>query len=354
MKKIYLLGLPNSGKTYQAISMAKSWGKFVFAAPCRQLVYETSIKYGNLNDSVITGEVQITPENNLNLFCVYESLYKRDLTNYDTLIIDECHFMRDPERGEALKGFVNNWHGNIILLTGTPNFQLSEDWETIVLESLVKPQIKIYFNDGGLNHFYEETKEQKLSSIYFSKYDPLRYWDHSEGDWSLYEPLYDKMDGTKAGHLSRSVESAERLKIQLGFMRGDISYLEVTNIAAQGINLPTRVVLIEYNEHDTDEVIRQKIGRLGRFGTDAAGQQCYLIFIGFYNKVEKNKWKKYVNGLNQGETEETFLTKLKKKKELKFPQEFVLPDFMKNEDNASFHDEELEEIIKKEWCENNA
>lgn len=72
MKKEIIIGSTGSGKTFKAINDCKQNGeRFIYYSPCKQLVIESYIKYGNIDkDSILTGEVKI--KNNNNYFAVYE------------------------------------------------------------------------------------------------------------------------------------------------------------------------------------------------------------------------------------------------------------------------------------------
>lgn len=59
MKVIYE-GSTGCGKTYTAIQDAVKFGaNYLYLAPCRQLVYETALKYGNKQSTIHTGELKI-------------------------------------------------------------------------------------------------------------------------------------------------------------------------------------------------------------------------------------------------------------------------------------------------------
>jgi superfamily II DNA or RNA helicase len=239
LKQFVITGKTGSGKTYHAIKLASNIGtRFVYLAPCRQLVSETAIKYGEPGDSVKTGEVRIT--GNGNLFAVYESQFESE--DYDTLIIDEAHFINDVERGWRIRELIDSFHGNIFLVTATRNFGEIAGFTDIVL----KPKIEFNKHRIERSTFFRR-KAKGVSSVYFHRY----------------KDLCGKYGGVV---INADTPADVRLETQLAFANGDIRFIETTNVLAQGVNFPCENVLIERNAYDSDETVLQKLGRLGRFG----------------------------------------------------------------------------------------
>lgn len=258
-----IIGDTGTGKTYKAITGAAQLGYFAYIGPCRQLVYETAIRYGNSKDTISTGEVHLEGFNNY--FGVFESTI--DYRSYKTLIIDECHFLTDEERGGELNLKIKEAKQaglNVILVTGTLNFEPKKSWKVEKLS----PLANFTKEEISLKEFYQRMAAG-VPSIIFRRY---------------------KSDcGNNA--ITADTPSYERVKTQMDFMMGNITCVEATNAIAQGVNLPAENILIEYNPYDPAEVIHQKIGRLGRFGiTRENSRLTYCVY-----EVPPLRTKKIIN-----------------------------------------------------------
>lgn len=245
MKQI-ITGETGSGKTYYAINEAKKRGRFIYTAPCRQLCYETAIKYGTNRDKITTGEIDIKGLNE-NCFSVFESLKGLEYNDYNTLIIDECHFLTDITRNYNLIFAINQFEGNIFLVTATKNFNETKE-----------PLLHGFSN----NHLKSRVNFQ-IKRITVPKF----FKRVKAGEPSIYFHKYKEACGKFGGHpINSDTPCDERLFAQLAFERGEIKFIESTSVLAQGVNFPATNVCIEYNQHDNNETISQKLGRLGRFG----------------------------------------------------------------------------------------
>ncbi len=58
-KTFILTGPTGSGKTYNAFKHCNSKQKVVYLAPCRQLVYESFVKYHSKGDSLYCSDIHI-------------------------------------------------------------------------------------------------------------------------------------------------------------------------------------------------------------------------------------------------------------------------------------------------------
>lgn len=262
-----LLGGTGSGKTYKAIHEAQNQGRFIYVAPARQLVYETAIKYGEAyKDTVSTGECHLYGHRHF--FGVYESLHGLNLQGYSTIILDEAHFLTDETRNEALLKILNGYQSNLILCTATDNFSedpLLDTFDTKKLPSRVK------------------FRRELISEAEF-------FGRMAQGEPSIYFHKLKRECGDFGGHvITGTTPSYERLKTQLAFERGEITFVECTNVLAQGVNFPATNVLIEFNQFDTPELVLQKLGRLGRFGFGHGENQ--VMTFAMKMKLEKVKIK---------------------------------------------------------------
>lgn len=262
-------GGTGTGKTYYSIDKVKKLSSsFCYLAPCRQLVYESFKNYKEAHSLLSTGEIKVNSEDgsNTSMFGVYESFNKSMINRFDSIIIDEAHFLQDVERGEILNYIVENFKGNIFLVSATRNFKKIKGFEIKTL----KPLAKFTKKEIGESEFFERV-EAGEPSIIFRKY---------MGDCGD--------DGGVPIHAG--IISDDRFKAQIDFTEGRISLVETTNVIAQGLNFPATNILIEYNEYDTEEIILQKIGRLGRFGlTDENSVLTYCLRQEKPRKIKKNK-----------------------------------------------------------------
>lgn len=313
MERLIIEGETGSGKTYFSIKKAQELGTFCYLAPCRQLVYETYIKYKDEFSSLSTGEIKITANKPKNLFAVYES-YSNIKSEYDTIIIDEAHFLNDWERGRIISNIIDNFTGNIFLVTATRNFKKIKGFTIIKLKSLAK------FVKREINYdmFWARVKSGE-PSIIFRKY------------------------AGNCGNDGGAVITAdtlphERLQTQLDFTTGRINLIECTNVLAQGLNFPATNILIEYNGYDTDEVIKQKIGRLGRFGvTDTTKVLTYCLCLNSSKiKIKKSdRLKEFNSNSVNSEYYESIVNdivkSIVKKYQITSPQDyFSMLDFWEN------------------------
>lgn len=243
------------GKTYKAITEATS---FVIAVPCRQLAYEIFWDYPSQVSRVDTGEVHMGDPYG-NQVCVYENL-SDGVISQGTLIVDEAHNLNDKDRGGALfeKILVNKQAGKeIVLLTATDTLsdEVKEmlEVEEIELQPFCEVPDKVELD---FSQFCEKVRGG-MTAIVFTKYAPddrtvLHYADaFGIGEESI-------------GVLSADIPSHERLKTQLGFKCGKLQVVIATNVLAQGLNFPAQGVLIEHNDHDSWEIVSQKLGRVSR------------------------------------------------------------------------------------------
>jgi hypothetical protein len=243
------------GKTYRAIKGSDS---FVLAVPCRQLANEIYMDYPEI-DRIDTGEVHLGDPRSDKQVCVYENL-SDEVIDQRALIVDEAHYLNDPERGGALfqKILLNRAAGKeIVLLTATDTISDTVkrilQVEETVLEPFVEPPTKVAIT---VREFSKKVRAG-MSSIVFVKYTPT---DETR-------VAYAKLFGISESAIrivSADTPSFERFQIQLDFKHGRIPVIIATNVLAQGLNFPAQGVLVEYNEWDDWEIVTQKIGRVAR------------------------------------------------------------------------------------------
>ena len=269
---IMFCGPTGSGKTFNAIKHAREISnRFIIAVPTRQLAYEVFLDY-NL-DFVYTGEVHLGEG-----ACgvgVYENIKLDMIDKIDTLIIDEAHFINDQDRGGELLekiAYAISQNKNIILMTATDSIapQLKEKLK--IKEIHLKPFEEIQRIDLGDIEDVEDLlkKDPSLNILVFTKYAP------NEATKEHYCWLLG-VDEDKCEVIHAGIPSADRLLTQIKFRKGELQMVISSNVLAQGVNFPADIVIVEYNEWDTPEVIEQKLGRAGRpgFGKKYAYRLAY-------------------------------------------------------------------------------
>ena len=171
-KNLIIEGETGSGKTFYSIQTARENGRFVYIAPCRQLVYESFLKYSNKkNGQLKTGEVVINNFSHSESYRVYESLRPEELKNYRTLIIDEAHFINDSERGGHLLELIEeaqNLKIAIYLVTATRDFYCLKGFKIKKLKSLVKFKKK----EVGFLGFTDRIKAGKKTCLLYTSPSP--------------------------------------------------------------------------------------------------------------------------------------------------------------------------------------
>ncbi|MCZ4281688.1 helicase-related protein [Kiloniella laminariae] len=271
MDKVIYEGPTGSGKTFQALKKAKSKGSFAYLAPCRQLVYETFMRYAQPGDTLSTGELKIKGRKSGNFFGVFESQPPK----VDSIIIDECHFLTDPDRGPGLYQKINeNPEINIFLCTGTRTFRKTE-LPGFSIEK-IKPIRTFQKKEISFGEFLKR-KDQGVPSIIFHKYSD------NCGQYGGYPVTAD-------------TPIDQRLEAQIAFSRGEIPLIECTNVLAQGLNFPAQNILIIANQWDTTEILAQKIGRLGRPGFNNESDSltyCIEVYAGKVKKTKKLQKEKF-------------------------------------------------------------
>lgn len=252
-----ITGETGCGKTYKAINDEIDAGRrFAYIAPCRQLAYESYRYYADSAvDTLTSGEVKINPQAHGNLYGVFESVSPDMLKDFDTLIIDEGHFVNDPERGQELLSLIAKCREqdiNIKILTATQTFQLN-DFEQIKLPARYKvPEKKeIDFETARANI------DKGMQTIWFcgSIKDTIAQAKKLESE------------GIKAIPMNSAMTPSERLNTQIAFENKEVQVVCATNVLAQGVNFECENLIIEYDPFETDAQQQQKIGRLGRPGT---------------------------------------------------------------------------------------
>lgn len=281
MQKLIITWPTGCGKTYFAITEAMKLGKFIYLAPCRQLVNESWATYSLSDDVLSTGEIHLWDfEKHQNIFGVFESANNMEIKKYNTLIVDEAHFITDKERwGNLLKIIreAQNLGLNVFLLTATVNFKLTGfELKKLPARAKIKRKYKTLSNIDGADDF-KELRKEKFLSFCSSRRD-------AEEEAEIYKYL-----GFKVKALHSDLTPSQRLNIQRRFALWELDGVCCTNILAQWINFPASVIIIpetDYNgETHEPEIFKQILGRVGRPGWS---NKATIYYSGF---AKKNKIK---------------------------------------------------------------
>jgi len=251
-------GETGCGKTYNSIKYCVENNKsFVIIVPTRQLACDIKLDYKEINN-IYTGEVSICNDKP-NTVCVYENLNDEILKKHEVLIVDEAHYIGDYQRGAFLLDNVIkaiNLDKEIIFLTATDTIsKKTKEILNIQVEKLPTfKKIKKYLIDiDEVNDLVKKDKNVIVFVKYAPTYDTLLKYCNRFG-----------IPVSKTNLMTTDTETSERLKTQIDFKNGKLQMIISTNVLAQGVNLPADIVVIEYNEYDDYEIVKQKAGRAGR------------------------------------------------------------------------------------------
>ncbi|WP_089336329.1 helicase-related protein [Blastococcus mobilis] len=273
---VFHLGPTNSGKTYDSLVALAENRSGVYAAPLRQLAHEA---YARLSAQLppgtvglSTGEEEIDPDAPI-VCCTVEKAPMRG----DLLVLDESHWVADPDRGH---------HWARLVLTGDYREMhlISAAEAYLLLKPLVSDAKKITV----VNH-------KRLSRL-----DVLRAPVRPEGVrpqtlvvafsrkavYAVAAALDPHRRG-KVGVLYGALPPATRREVIDGFTRGETEVLVTTDVIGHGINVPaTTVLFAETTKFDGVErrplrtwETAQIAGRAGRYGLTGHGSVGVLAGV---------------------------------------------------------------------------
>jgi ATP-dependent RNA helicase SUPV3L1/SUV3 len=273
---VFHLGPTNSGKTYESLVALAANGSGVYAAPLRQLAHEA---YARLSAQLppgtvglSTGEEEIDPDAPI-VCCTVEKAPMRG----DLLVLDESHWVADPDRGH---------HWARLVLTGDYREMhlISAAEAYLLLKPLVADAKKITV----VNH-------KRLSRL-----DILRTPVRPDGVrpqtlvvafsrkavYAVAAAIDPHRPGT-VGVLYGALPPATRRDVIDRFTRGELEVLVTTDVIGHGINVPAATVLFaETTKFDGVErrplrtwETAQIAGRAGRYGLTGHGQVGVLAGI---------------------------------------------------------------------------
>src|SRR3954451_15858402 len=273
---VFHLGPTNSGKTYESLVALAENRSGVYAAPLRQLAHEA---YARLSAQLppgtvglSTGEEEIDPDAPI-VCCTVEKAPMRG----DLLVLDESHWVADPDRGH---------HWARLVLTGDYREMhlISAAEAYLLLKPLVADAKKITV----VNH-------KRLSRL-----DVLRAPVRPDGVrkqtlvvafsrkavYAVAAALDPHRPG-KVGVLYGALPPTTRREVIDRFTRGETEVLVTTDVIGHGINVPATTVLFAQTTK-FDGVERRPLrtwetaqiaGRAGRYGLTGHGSVGVLAGV---------------------------------------------------------------------------
>jgi ATP-dependent RNA helicase SUPV3L1/SUV3 len=273
---VFHLGPTNSGKTHDSLVALADNGSGVYAAPLRQLAHEA---YARLSAQLpagtvglSTGEEEIDPDAPI-VCCTVEKAPMRG----DLLVLDESHWVADPDRGH---------HWARLVLTGDYREMhlISAAEAYLLLKPLVADAKKItVVNHKRLSRLDvlkapvrpERVRPQTLV-VAFSR----------KAVYAVAAALDPQRPG-KVGVLYGALPPATRRDVIERFTSGELEVLVTTDVIGHGINVPaTTVLFAETTKFDGVErrplrtwETAQIAGRAGRYGLTGHGQVGVLAGV---------------------------------------------------------------------------
>lgn len=259
------LGPTNSGKSHDALDLLASVGAGVYAAPLRLLAREgferLRARLGPGQVGLRTGEERIDVDSPI-LCCTTELAP----LNGEVLVLDEVHWVDDPDRGWAWGRLLAGASHRHIRLVGAAN-------ALPVLRAAFGEQLEVrnhrrlvQLRWGGTVDVATVTPGSLM--VAFSRKAVL----------ALARDLAE-LGGLRTGVLYGALPpGARRVQVER-FLAGELDALCVTDVIGHGINLPARtVVMAETSKYDGTRrrplhlwELAQIIGRAGRFGLAEEG-----------------------------------------------------------------------------------
>lgn len=279
------LGPTNSGKTRHAIeAMVQHHTTYpqetvAYGGPLRMLameVYEKLVELlGEQSVGLITGEQEINPEAPV-LACTIECVPQQG----NLLIVDECHWSMDNDRGKS-------W----------TNVLQSAEYETIIAlgPDEVEPHMKYLLADAYHIETHHHTRLVPLETMMNKQNNIQRFDIHNvppksaviafskKSVLALSHDIAEKT-GLRVASLYGKMPVDARNTVVAQFAQGDIDIVVCTDVIGHGINLPIETLLFAETEKYDGHTRRnlkvwegaQIAGRAGRYGLSEKGKVAVL------------------------------------------------------------------------------
>ncbi|MGF9757278.1 helicase-related protein [Microvirga sp. 0TCS3.31] len=283
---LFLAGPTNSGKTYEALKLAREAETAEILSPLRLLALEhfERMTEEGLPAGMVTGEERVLPEGATHIARTIETLDLHRVV--DVCVIDEVQMLGDPSRGWAWTQAMIGAPARLVVLTGAPEaIPLVEHLLAMTGEPL---EVKILKRKGRLRVEGVLANLARLTRgdavVAFTRRDvhDLRARLVQSG----------RTVATVYGALGPEVRRAEAAR----FRNGEAEILVATDAIGMGLNIGPlrRVVFSTLRKFDgvrdrqlTAMEIKQIAGRAGRFGHHDEGLVTALPDVGGYAQVEK-------------------------------------------------------------------
>ena len=274
-KLLLIVGPTNSGKTHEALLVARRAKSAAVLSPLRLLAlehYEALSKAG-LPAGMVTGEERILPPGATHVARTVEAVDLREPV--EVAVIDEIQMLADPARGWAWTRAAVGVPAGTVVMTGSPDaVALAEAVAAVTGEPL---EIRYLERKSPLVVEPEPVSLDDLrpgdAVIAFSRRDAMALRDAVRATGRSVAMVY--------GNLSPEVRRSEARR----FACGAAGILVATDAVGMGLNLPIRrVVFAALEKYDgravrplTDSEIRQVAGRAGRYGGPHAAGICAVL-----------------------------------------------------------------------------
>ncbi|GGN58950.1 hypothetical protein GCM10010112_13260 [Actinoplanes lobatus] len=265
------LGPTNSGKTHDALALLAERRSGVYVAPLRMLVLEAYERLcavlGPETVGYVTGEGSQNPHAAV-VCCTPECAPRAPM---DTLVIDEVHWLADPERGWAWTRLLAGADVTHLRLCGAPE---------------AEPLLRQIFADR-----ITVTRHARLAALRFADAVtiptiPSRSLLVSFSRRSVLSLAREAAAGSgmRVSALYGAMPPAARRDVIARFIDGDLDVLSVTDVIGHGVNLPAdHVIFAETEKFDGLQrralhvwEVAQIAGRAGRYGMSDTGTVRWL------------------------------------------------------------------------------
>jgi hypothetical protein len=283
---LFLAGPTNSGKTYEALKLAREAEIAEILSPLRLLALEhfERMSEEGLPAGMVTGEERVLPEGATHIARTIETLDLHRVV--DVCVIDEVQMLGDPSRGWAWTQAMIGAPAKLVVLTGAPEaIPLVEHLLAMTGEPL---EVKILKRKGRLRVEGVPANLNKLmrgdAVVAFTR--------RNVHDLRARLVQSGRTVATVYGALGPEVRRAEAAR----FRNGEAEILVATDAIGMGLNIGPlrRVVFSTLRKFDgvrdrqlTAMEIKQIAGRAGRFGHHDEGLVTALPEVGGYAQVEK-------------------------------------------------------------------
>jgi ATP-dependent RNA helicase SUPV3L1/SUV3 len=281
-KLVVHLGPTNSGKTHAALARLIENGAGVYAVPLRLMAQEAharlSAALGPDQVGLVTGEERIN-ENAPVIACTTEMVPRAT----PLLVLDEAHWLADPDRGAAWTSALFGTVCAEMHLVGSPDV-------LPLLERIGRP-----FELRRYERFTPLAWTGRLTLVSQIKPETIVVAFSRKAVYALARLISESGFAGRVGVLYGAMPNAERRAQIAAFASGELAVMVATDVLGHGVNLPARTVLFAESQK-YDGVSRRALqpwevaqiaGRAGRYGFHDAGSVGILGGLGWGDPSEQ-------------------------------------------------------------------